>query len=172
MSRFASLRHAALFASCLAATLCFAIALCVAPSAGRAQSPDLTVSTDVGLAATLSGTVVDAPTGRPLADVRVRTIGAEAALVRETATDAAGTFHLARLPAEQGRLVASRLGYQPDTVAYDLASAATITIRLTPRAFPLPGIEVTTTRATERGSPVAFTELSRGEIRDRYWAQD
>ncbi|HEX7078080.1 MAG TPA: TonB-dependent receptor, partial [Candidatus Eisenbacteria bacterium] len=46
------------------------------------------------------------------------------------------------------------------------------TIRLTPRAFPLPGIEVTTTRATERGSPVAFTELSRGEIRDRYWAQD
>ncbi len=36
----------------------------------------------------------------------------------------------------------------------------------------MPEIEVTTTRATDRGSAVAFSELDRPAIQEHYWAQD
>jgi len=47
-----------------------------------------------------------------------------------------------------------------------------VDIPLEPGALPGPVVEVTTTRATERGSAVAFTELSRSDVKERYWAQD
>jgi hypothetical protein len=39
-------------------------------------------------------------------------------------------------------------------------------------ALPGPQLEVTTTRAVERETPTAFTELARPEIQEKYWAQD
>jgi iron complex outermembrane receptor protein len=125
----------------------------------------------------LPGVVLDAETGRPLADVRVRTVGVPAADVRETTTNADGVFRLERLPVAPVEIEATRLGYLPQRVLVDLSDpgvdpAATATLRLTPRPLPLPGIEVTTTRAVERESPVAFTELDREKVRERYWGQD
>ena len=39
-------------------------------------------------------------------------------------------------------------------------------------ALPGPQLEVTTTRAIERETPTAFTELKRADIQEKYWAQD
>src|SRR5258706_605023 len=123
---------------------------------------------------TLTGQVVDADARRPIADARVRTLGTSRADTRETATDADGMFHLRGLTAPQGTIEVSRLGYEPARAAYDLADTSTLTliIRLTPHALPLAPIEVSTTRAVERESPVPFTELPREETLARYWAQD
>ncbi|MGE5175805.1 MAG: TonB-dependent receptor [Hyphomicrobiales bacterium] len=143
----------------------------VAPAA-RAADSDQPPHDQAATPTTLTGTVVDGETGTRLAGVRVRLAGVPAADVREAATDASGGFTLTRLPGTKGTLEASRLGYAPATVPYDLAFSLSIVIRLTPRAVPLAGVEVTTTRATARSSAVAFTELDRKQIDDRYWAQD
>jgi len=71
-------------------------------------------------------------------------------------------------------LTASRIGYLPQrtsTVVPDTLNNA-IMFYLTPRPIPVSPVEVTTTRAAERGSAVAFTDLDRKEVQQRYWAQD
>jgi iron complex outermembrane receptor protein len=140
-----------------------ATALC-APRARAQENPGQT----------LTGQVVDADARRPIADARVRMVGTTSAETRETATDADGMFHLRGLVTQKGTIEVSRLGYEPARAAYDLADTSTLAliIRLTPHALTLAPIEVSTTRAVERESPVPFTELPREEIRARYWAQD
>jgi iron complex outermembrane receptor protein len=119
----------------------------------------------------LRGQVIDAETQRPVADARVRT---REAPVREAPTNANGEFQLNNLAAPRGTIEVSRLGYDNARVAYDLTDAAApaLVVRLQPRAVPLPTVEVSTTRAVERESPVPFTELPKPEIQARYWAQD
>jgi iron complex outermembrane receptor protein len=116
---------------------------------------------------------VDADARRPVSEARVRTVGTSRAETRETATDAEGSFALRSLAAIQGAIEVSRLGYETVRTSYDLSDTSmALIIRLTPHALPLATVEVSTTRAVERESPVPFTELPRQEIRARYWAQD
>ncbi|HET7497145.1 MAG TPA: TonB-dependent receptor [Candidatus Eisenbacteria bacterium] len=121
----------------------------------------------------LRGQVVDAER-RPVADARVRTVDAPSGGARETATDANGEFQLTGLAAPRGTVEVSRLGYSTTRVAYDVTdpNAGALIVRLEAHALPLPTIEVSTTRAVERESPVPFTELPKPEIQARYWAQD
>src|SRR5207247_8912469 len=88
-----------------------------------------------------------------------------------TNTDGVFRLYLAR---NHYLLTASRIGYLPQrlgTVVPDTLHNAII-FYLTPRPIPVAPVEVTTTRASERGSAVAFTDLDRKEVEKRYWAQD
>jgi len=170
---------AALLALAAPCVLALTIALALAPptAAQESAAPPTTPpsdATETPHPRALTGDVLDSETGRPIADARIRLLGVPAADARETVTDAAGSFRLERLAGRGSiEIEATRLGYAPQRLRVDLSDpGATAPFRLIPRALPLSGIEVTTTRAVERESPVAFTELSRGDVAERYWGQD
>ena len=121
-------------------------------------------------AAALVGRILDAQTGQPLPEARVRLVEP---VRREAVSDARGEFHLAPVPAGPCVIEAVLIGYEPVrvTVSGEERGRA-LEVRLAPRPLPGPEIEVTTTRAKERSSAVAFTELSRTDLGERYWAQD
>src|SRR5262245_18196139 len=122
----------------------------------------------------LHGQVVDADVGRPIVDARVRTAGTSSRDTREAATNSNGEFQLTNLVSEAGEIEISRLGYTTQRAAYDVSdtSALALVIRLQGHAIALPTVEVSGLRAVERESPVAFTDLPRDEIREKYWSQD
>lgn len=118
----------------------------------------------------LRGRVLDAGSAQPLAGARVRVTGP----VRiGTITGADGTFRLAPVPRSTLSLEVALIGYAGARLTVVSEEIETLhEIRLEPRPLPGPEVEVTTTRAVERRSAVAFTELPREEIERRYWAQD
>ncbi len=119
--------------------------------------------------APLLGRVLDGRSGEPLSDARVRIL----APPMETATGRDGDFLFSNLAGGTYELEASRLGFAPERRSVSLgADTVAVEFRLEPRPVPVPLVEVTTTRATERGSAVAFTDLDRKTIQERYWAQD
>jgi iron complex outermembrane receptor protein len=148
-----------------------ALAALVAIATLAALAPPATAQSISGTTIrTLYGHVRDARTSQPVPGAHVRSITNPA---WQTSAASDGTFRLADLPATVQELEASRIGYGLQRIHVDLAdSAAVAEFSLEPRAIPEPPVEVTTTRATERGSAVAFTELDRPKIKERYWAQD
>ena len=113
------------------------------------------------------GRVVDARSGEPVPEARVRSLVPR---VAETITGRNGDFDL-ELATQPVEIEASRQGYQP--LRMTLAAAeTTVTLSLVPQPIPVAPVEVTTARATERGSAVAFTDLDRKAVQDKYWAQD
>jgi iron complex outermembrane recepter protein len=122
----------------------------------------------------LVGQVADSASGQPVAQARVRALGTARAATRETVTGADGSFRLENLAGPRGTIEISRQGFETARVAYDVSdtTSAPLTIRFTAHAVPLAPVEVSTTRAVERESPVPFTELPKPEIQARYWAQD
>jgi hypothetical protein len=104
-------------------------ATCVAASVGTARAAVAGRQTTSG-AGVVRGTVVDAESGQPLANVAVRVSDAS----RETHTDAAGAFALAELPAGPHTLVVSLVNYvlvrREITIAPE--TPLTLTIPLTP----------------------------------------
>jgi len=121
--------------------------------------------------AIVHGTVVDATSGQPIGEARV-TLHPEP--LHETVTDKDGEFRFPPVAPGAYEIEVRRLGYAPARIAVTAHpdSTAGTSVRLDPRALAGPQIEVTTARATERGTPVAFTELDRKEVRSSYWAQD
>jgi iron complex outermembrane receptor protein len=142
-------------------------------AAGRIAALAVLLVSCLGAAAdepALRGRVLDSASGQPLAGVRVRVTDP----VRlETVTAADGTFRLSPVPRAALSLEASLIGYAAARLAIATEEIGTEhEIRLEERPLPGPEVEVTTTRAVERRSPVAFTELPKEEIEQRYWAQD
>src|SRR5689334_20767243 len=115
----------------------------------------------------LHGRVLDARTGEPIPEARVRVLAPH---VAETVTDRSGLFDL-DLVAQPVEVEASRQGYLALRMTVG-ATDTTATLSLEPRPIPVASVDVTTTRATERGSAVAFTDLDRRAVQDKYWAQD
>jgi iron complex outermembrane receptor protein len=120
-------------------------------------------------AASFAGRVVDAGDGSPVANalVRVRVDAVEFKAV----TDAQGRFRFPDLPAGASPLQVSRIGYLTEQFFPELG-AGDYEVRLRPLTLPGNVIEVTTTRPIARHSAVAFTRLGKGELKERYWAQD
>jgi iron complex outermembrane receptor protein len=120
--------------------------------------------------ASVHGKVVDAATGLPVPEARV-TLRTEPKA--ETVTDQHGEFHFrGRLPGMH-EVEVSRLGYVTLRIQASVSETAPILVlEMDAMALPGPQLEVTTTRAEERETPVAFTELSQPEIKERYWSQD
>jgi iron complex outermembrane receptor protein len=121
-------------------------------------------------ALTLSGRVLDALTSLPISDARA-TLAAPRHI--EAVTDVSGAFAFPDLEAGSYDVEIERLGYttQRRTVALtDTSGIQEFRLELKPLLGPQ--VEVTATKAEERASAVAFTELDRKEIAKRYWAQD
>ena len=121
--------------------------------------------------AIIHGTILDATSGQPIGEARV-TLHPDPPL--ETVTDKDGEFRFPPVAPGAYEIEVRRLGYAPARIAVTAHpdSTAGTSVRLDPRALAGPQIEVTTARATERGTPVAFTELDQKEVRSSYWAQD
>ncbi len=122
-----------------------------------------------GLAAagTLSGTVRDAATGKPVAQARVELLATQAAVV----TDAAGAFTI-EAAAGAVELAISHPGYQVARLSLAAPRARPITVRLDPLISVADRIEVTAARAREGTDPATFTNLSQEKVAESYWGQD
>jgi iron complex outermembrane receptor protein len=92
-------------------------------------------------------------------------------------TDQDGRFRSGALRWGTYEIVVARLGYETSRRTLQIASTdeaanSNLQFALEPQAIPTPQIEVSTTKVSDRGSAVAFTELDRTAIKERYWAQD
>jgi iron complex outermembrane recepter protein len=152
----------------LAATLL--LATVTSPLVAQTPSPPPEATPPPVPRASLQGKVVDVATGQPVPEARVTLITAPRA---ETVTDQNGEFHFdGRIPGVH-EVEVSRLGYVTLRVQATVSETSPVLVlEVESMALPGPQLEVTTTRATERETPTAFTELSRPEIKERYWSQD
>ncbi|MEP7028385.1 MAG: TonB-dependent receptor, partial [Candidatus Eisenbacteria bacterium] len=112
----------------------------------------------------LRGRVMDAATGRPLADAVVRVVGQRTSAI----TFADGTFRLRALPGQALR--AELVGYA--SAEAPTRAGESLVLRLTPIAIPIEGAEVNSHLAREGRSPTAFTTLKREDIVRDYFGQD
>jgi iron complex outermembrane receptor protein len=133
--------------------------------AAAATTP-IDTAADAGVV-TLTGTVRDSTTGKPVTQARVELLATRAAVV----TDAAGafTFETAGGAIE---LAVSHPGYQVTRLSLAAAPAGPITVRLDPVISVADRIEVTAARAREGTDPATFTNLSQEKVAQSYWGQD
>jgi iron complex outermembrane receptor protein len=122
-----------------------------------------------GLAAagTLSGTVRDAATGKPVAQARVELLATHAA----TVTDATGAFAL-EAAAGAAELAVSYPGYRVTRLSLAATPARPLAIRLEPVISLADRIEVTAARAREGTDPASFTNIPQEKVAATYWGQD
>jgi iron complex outermembrane receptor protein len=155
----------------LVLVLALVLALLLSPAAPRGFAQEAPEATPPPVPrASLHGRVVDATTGQPVPEARVTLRTAPRA---DTVTDQDGEFHFeGRLPGVH-EIEVSRLGYVTLRIRASVSETAPVLVlEMESMALPGPQLEVTTTRAMERETPTAFTELTRPEIQERYWAQD
>ncbi|MDH7515570.1 MAG: TonB-dependent receptor [Bacteroidota bacterium] len=118
---------------------------------------------------TVDGTVHDSRTGLPL-------VGASVMLSpsgKATATDQSGQFRIRDVAPGPCALRISHVGYETFETSFTLDRQGR-TFRISLQAVPMPGpeIEVSALRAVPRVSPVTFSELREGDLREQYYVQD
>jgi hypothetical protein len=116
-----------------------------APVAGQDRS---------GATGTLAGEVVSAETGAPLAGATVRVVGVE----RSAVTTETGGFHFGRLPVGDHRLRVEYMGHTTEVTGLRLEPAEVefLTVRLTLRAVPVPGLDVEVASRSRTGLMAPF----------------
>ncbi len=117
----------------------------------------------------VTGTVIDSETGVPLSGANI--------LVEEAkigaASDADGSFTIRNIPQGNYTLSASYVGYDVRKERIILNDRAlNIKFILTPKITETSEVIVTSTRARKRETPIAFSNLSKEDIQQRYRAQD
>lgn len=97
---------------------------------------------------TVTGSVVERQSGRPIEGVQVRVVGTQ----RGAQTDQAGQFRLIAVPAGAVSISAQRIGYGASTrvVAVTAGGTATVSFSLAPSATTLEQVTVTATGQSER----------------------
>jgi iron complex outermembrane receptor protein len=115
---------------------------------------------------TLTGRVVDANTGEPIA-ARIEVTDP----AHSTTADATGRFTIDLDGPGAVTLVVSLPGYYPlrQPVA---PGTGEIEVRLAPIVSLTDRVEVTATRAREGVDPVSFTNVTQEQVAEAYWAQD
>jgi iron complex outermembrane recepter protein len=117
---------------------------------------------------TVTGKVVDATSGKPVAQCHV-----EALETHETAlSDEAGAFSLALTGSPPLTLVVSHEGYRVARRALAALPPQPLQIALEPVVSYADRIEVTATRAQEGTDPVTFTNIPQQRVKEAYWGQD
>jgi iron complex outermembrane receptor protein len=117
-------------------------------------------------AQTLSGRVVDAATGGPVA-AKVEVDGA-----RDSVTaDAYGRFSIPAATGDRVTLVVSHPGYYVQRVPI-ASPASPVEVRLAAIVSITDRVEVTATRAQEGVDPVSFTNVPQATVEAAYWGQD
>jgi outer membrane receptor for ferrienterochelin and colicins len=124
------------------------------------------------LAATVTGTVLDAATGLTLESARIALLGPGGRLVAGAWSDARGGFRLERIGAGVYALAASRTGYERtrrDSLQLTDTDSLRLEIRLTPDLIRIDPIVVTASRRPERmlASPASVTTLGTRTIAER-----
>jgi iron complex outermembrane recepter protein len=119
-------------------------------------------------AATLKGTITDAQTGDPLANVNMRVQGQKVGVV----TDAAGQYIISDLPANTYILHLTHIGYADQEIRIALVQDLQHNLALTPTLLPGDAVTVVATRARKRETPVTFSNITKKELEDRYTVQD
>ena len=99
---------------------------------------------------TLTGTVVDAASGAPLAGAAVLVEGK-----RVVYSDAEGRFSVYRVPRGEGAIFVELLGYEPLVSPLDVQGAADLVLELSANPLMLEGIEVVGDRFRRRRNAVA-----------------
>ena len=121
-----------------------------------------TFATFVSAQMTVSGTVVDASTGAPLAGANVVVDGTN----KGSAADASGAFTINNVP-NGSTLTASMIGYNNASID----AARTVNFELSSSILEMSGLEVLASRADER-TPVAYTTVTKAEMEARLGSQD
>jgi len=117
---------------------------------------------------TIAGKVVNQHNYTPLVGANVVIEGTNLGAT----TDQQGEYQLA-VPPGNYVISVSFIGYEISKKRLDVGTEPVeINFQLKPRVLPGQEVIVTATRAKERETPVAFVDLPRKEIVDRYWAQD
>ncbi|HEX6925585.1 MAG TPA: TonB-dependent receptor [Longimicrobiaceae bacterium] len=136
------------------AALFLALTFLAAPAAAVAQQ------------ANVSGRVVDASTGEPIAGATVRVDGAGGE--RLVTTDAQGDWQATGLAPGPYRASAERIGFAGEPVTFTVPGATSqpVVIRLSPSALPLDALVVTASRRLQRlaDAPVTTELITRRDI--------
>lgn len=115
--------------------------------------------------AALSGRVVDASTGKGIADATILVEGGGSS--RSVVADREGRWRAAGLQPGAYRVSVTRIGYTSGAASASLSGAAQpVTIALTPAALPLEALVVTASRRLQRlaDAPVTTELISRRDI--------
>ncbi|MCZ7556772.1 MAG: TonB-dependent receptor [Bacteroidia bacterium] len=120
-------------------------------------------------AQSITGRVSDARTGAPLPSANVLLQPGN----RGVATDETGRFSLPQLQPGEYTLRVSHVGYRSDVRTVSLGNETlTLAIDLQPSPTQGPLIEISASRATERFSPVTFSNIGRETLEREYFVQD
>ncbi len=131
--------------------------LCVGAALAFASAPAIAQSTG-----TISGTVTDRQSQRPLASVQVRVVGSS----RGAQTDESGAYRIVNVPAGTVQVAVQRIGYGPMSKAATVGNGGSTTVdfALAVAATTLDVVTVTATGQTERrrenGAPTATIDSS------------
>lgn len=119
-----------------------------------------------GQAASLTGQVIDASTGDPVAEAAVHLVGSADSLAVLTASD--GSWRTEALPAGEYRVRVQRIGYGERrlTLLNPRSDDSPFVIGLTPNALPLDAMVVTASRRLQRlaDTPVTTELITRRDI--------
>lgn len=118
-------------------------------------------------AQSLSGRIVDAASGAPLA-ARVEILETDDIVE----ADADGRFALATAAAARLTLVVSHPGYYVQRTTIDGPTTGPLDLRLTAIVSLTDRVEVTATRARDGLDPVSFTNVPQERVEEAHWGQD
>lgn len=118
----------------------------------------------------ITGKVTDKQTGEPLAGANVIVVGT--ALGAASGPD--GVYTIKRVPAGTYRVKATFIGFELEeqTVTVTSGGTATVDFALNQGTIFSEGIYVTSSRAKERETPVAFSDLAKEKIEANLGSQD
>jgi outer membrane receptor for ferrienterochelin and colicins len=136
--------------------LALGIAIAIGGSPAAAQEPGA-----------ISGRVVDARTGDPVAAAAIRVLGT----VLTAFADDSGRFELRRVPPGARQLAVERIGYAPRQVDIEVAAGArtTVEIALQPRAVALGGVVATAAKRelSAGDAPVSVAVMEAEQVMQR-----
>ncbi len=89
-------------------------------------------------------------------------------------TNDGGRYNIAGVPPGSYEVTVQLIGYTAEAqqVTLGAGASAIVDFELTPTALALGGIEILAERAEERRTPVAFTDVSKGEIENQLGSRD
>ncbi|MFC1555117.1 TonB-dependent receptor [candidate division KSB1 bacterium] len=116
----------------------------------------------------ITGTITDAVTDKPLQNANVFLEGTQIG----SASDEDGKYNIMNVPQGQYELNVQYLGYFFEKREINVNGNTTMSFALRPRVIESREVVVTETRARERETPVAFSNVSREDISGKYDLQD
>jgi len=117
----------------------------------------------------LAGKVVD-ESGKPLSDVSVFVVE----LKMGTYTKSNGNYIISKIPVGAYTIHAQFMGYRVQSKEINIREdeTSTLNFELIQQAIEIEGFRVTATRAVERETPIAFTNIKEDDISDKYTTED